>query len=127
MLGLRGPEIRLLLLIQTIPLFLLPLDLSWLLHAHERMALLAGARVALHLAQMGTLSIHQRARGRRLLCDIALSLSLRSGKLHDLVCRSAGVPLHMWVATQPSRSQVVGENGYPTGAVAIRYLNILQL
>lgn len=49
--AMRGPEIRLLLTLQAISLILLPLDLTWLLHAHERMAPLAGASVAVHLLQ----------------------------------------------------------------------------
>lgn len=47
----RGPQIHILLLLNAVGLLLLPLDLSWLLQAHERAAPLAFTSVALLLAQ----------------------------------------------------------------------------
>ncbi|MCA1567954.1 MAG: flippase [Acidobacteria bacterium] len=50
-----GREISLLLVLHTIGLLLLPFDLTWLLHAHERMARLAVAGVVLQVLQLGAL------------------------------------------------------------------------
>ncbi len=51
----RGPEIRLLLVLHTLGLLLLPFDLTWLLHARERMSRLAFASVALQAFQLAAL------------------------------------------------------------------------
>lgn len=44
-LGLRGPQVSLILTLQAIGLLLMPLNLTWLLHANERMAPAAFAEV----------------------------------------------------------------------------------
>ena len=44
-------EVRALLILQAVGLFLIPLDLSWLLQARERMAILASANVAINVLQ----------------------------------------------------------------------------
>ena len=48
-LHLRGPQISLILALQAVGLLLLPLNLTWLLHAHERMAAAALAEVVSQL------------------------------------------------------------------------------
>jgi len=57
----RSAEVRLLLLLQGAGLFLLPLDITWLLQARERLAVLAGASMGASLLQAAllVLVIHQ--------------------------------------------------------------------
>ncbi len=80
MLGLRGPQISLILTVQAFGLLLLPLNLTWLLHANERMGPAALTEVASQLLMLPAiiLFIHSPAHVVRY---VLLAYPLRIGAI----------------------------------------------
>jgi O-antigen/teichoic acid export membrane protein len=93
--GLRGPQISLILALQAIGLFLLPLNLTWLLHAHERMTPAAAAEVASQLLMLPAvvLLVHSPAHVVRY---VLLAYPLRIGAIIFLAWHASRHGLFRW-------------------------------
>jgi O-antigen/teichoic acid export membrane protein len=123
MLGLRGPQISLILALQAVNLLLIPLNLTWLLQAHERMAPAALTEVVSQLLLLPAVAlfIHSPAHVVRY---VLLAYPLRIGAIIFLAWYASRRRLFRWeeIRPTPHGSLALVKEAVPLGLTQVAVL-----